>query len=406
MKVLVSHPGSALNGTVELEGSESISNRLLIMRALSHRNFDIRHLSPSEDTQTLLSLLESDNTICDVGAAGTTMRFLTAYYALKPGARTLTGSQRMKQRPIHILVDALRSMGADIEYAEEQGFPPLKISGCRLTASAVRIRADVSSQYISAIMMIAPVLQHGLTIHLDGKHASFPYIRMTLRLMQSLGIDCSIDGNTIRIARGSYSAESVNVEGDWSAASYYFSMAALSANSKLRILGIDENSLQGDAVLPDIYRQLGVHTAFIQGGCELRQGGDVCTSFAYDFSDCPDLAQTVVVTCAALGIPGKFSGLESLKIKETDRTLALATELKKYDVHFYPDGDTWILNGRIAGKPNTEIETYEDHRMAMCFAPLALLQPLIICNNNVVKKSYPSFWDDISSLGFSVASAG
>ncbi|MBP9548916.1 MAG: hypothetical protein KBE86_07155, partial [Chitinophagales bacterium] len=212
--------------------------------------------------------------------------------------------------------------------------------------------------------------------------------------------------NIISIAHGNYNAKNVHVEGDWSAASYYFSIVALSENSRLRILGIDENSLQGDAVLPQIYKQLGVTTNFNSGVCELQQTGNITSYFDYDFSNCPDLAQTVVVTCAALGIPGKFSGLESLKIKETDRTNALATELKKFDVNFSAEGNSWILDGKISIKKNVEIETYEDHRMAMCFAPLALLQPIIICDKDVVKKSYPSFWDDLVSLDFTVSSIG
>lgn len=406
MKVGLTYTGDTLNASVELEGSKSISNRLLIMRALSKSDFEIKHLSPSDDTQTLLALLKSDNIICDVGAAGTTMRFLTAFFALQPGLRILTGSERMKKRPIHILVDALRELGAEIEYKEKEGFPPLKIEGKHLSANEVHIKADVSSQYISALMMIAPVLENGLTLHLEGKLSSFPYISMTLRLMQSMGIECSISENIISIAHGNYNAKNVHVEGDWSAASYYFSIVALSENSRLRILGIDENSLQGDAVLPQIYKQLGVTTNFNSGVCELQQTGNITSYFDYDFSNCPDLAQTVVVTCAALGIPGKFSGLESLKIKETDRTNALATELKKFDVNFSAEGNSWILDGKISIKKNVEIETYEDHRMAMCFAPLALLQPIIICDKDVVKKSYPSFWDDLVSLDFTVSSIG
>nr|MBP9549622.1 hypothetical protein [Chitinophagales bacterium] len=296
MKVGLTYTADALNASVELEGSKSISNRLLIMRALSKSDFEIKHLSPSDDTQTLLALLKSDNIICDVGAAGTTMRFLTAFFALQPGLRILTGSERMKKRPIHILVDALRELGAEIEYKEKEGFPPLKIEGKHLSANEVHIKADVSSQYISALMMIAPVLENGLTLHLEGKLSSFPYISMTLRLMQSMGIECSISENIISIAHGNYNAKNVHVEGDWSAASYYFSIVALSENSRLRILGIDENSLQGDAVLPQIYKQLGVTTNFNAGVCELQQTGNITSYFDYDFSNCPDLAQTVVVT--------------------------------------------------------------------------------------------------------------
>lgn len=403
MDIQLSYAGKSIAGTVTLEGSKSISNRLLIMQALSKNAFEITHLSPSDDTNALQRILRSNEKICDVGAAGTTMRFLTAYFAICDGKKILTGSERMKNRPVHILVNALRQLGAEIEYLEKEGYPPIEITGKVLTQNLVSIQADVSSQYISALMMIGPVLSDGLVLQLEGKISSYPYIQMTLKLMQSLGIVCAIQGNTITIKSGNYQGKSVQVEGDWSAASYYYSIAAIAQHAEMRIAGIYKNSLQGDAVLPEIYSSLGVETLFTDNACILRRKGNAAEQFTFDFSDCPDLAQTVVVTCAVLGIAGKFTGLESLKIKETDRTAALAKELQKFGVDFFNNGEAWILNGKMSRGTIVSVDTYEDHRMAMCFAPVAVVQPIIIREKNVVNKSYPSFWDDLSSIGFSVS---
>jgi 3-phosphoshikimate 1-carboxyvinyltransferase len=402
--LFIEYRGEAVTGTIDLEGSKSISNRLLLIQALSDNPGLIRHLSPSDDTRALQRILESDEKTGDVGAAGTTMRFLTAYYASRRGEKKLTGSERMKNRPIGILVDALRELGAEIDYLEKDGYPPLHIRGKELEGGPLSIRADVSSQYISALLMCGPLMKKGLTLQLEGKAGSFPYIRMTLELMKSFGVGYHIEGNRITVYPGRYEGRNVLVEGDWSAASYYYGIAALSTGSAIRINKLFAESLQGDSVLPRIYDQLGVETIPHNDHILLSGNGRIVDHFEFDFTNCPDLAQTVVVSCAALGIPARLKGLESLRIKETDRTGALARELSKFGVDFQPDGDFWVLKGRMEEKSGVRIATYEDHRMAMCFAPAAVRRSLVIEDAGVVAKSYPSFWDDLSKLGFSVSS--
>ncbi len=404
MSLTLIPPAYPLHGTIQLEGSKSISNRLLILQALCAEGFDIHNLSPSDDTTTLSRLLAEKPAMCDVGAAGTTMRFLTALFAITDGERILTGSARMQQRPIGILVDALRMLGANITYLANDGYPPIRIRGKKLRGGRVRVRADVSSQYISALMMIGPMLEKGLELVLEGKIASFPYIHMTLRTMQELGINCSIQDNIIRVAPGNYLSKPMQAESDWSAASYHYSLCALSPGSVLRIQGLFSDSLQGDSVLPDIYKQLGVQTTFDGADMIITNTGQLSERLDMDYSDCPDIAQTVAVTCAALGVPGKFSGVESLRIKESDRTVALQTELKKFDVAFDEvDTHVWSLQGKLKPTKGVTIETYEDHRMAMSFAPLALTAgDITIEEPHVVRKSYPSFWMDMARLGFSL----
>lgn len=409
MNILLAAPTHTIRGNIILEGSKSISNRLLILRALSENNFEIQNLSPGDDTDAMLRILQSKEIIQNVGAAGTTMRFLTSYFAITDGEKILTGSERMKKRPIGILVDALQKLGADISYSENSGFPPLYITGKKLAGGKIEIRSDVSSQFLSSLLMIAPKMQNGLQMHLAGKIASLPYLLMTLKLMQALGADYTMHDNVIHVLPGTYKGENMQVEGDWSAASYYFSMCALQKKSEIQISGLFRKSLQGDSVLPEIYQKLGVTSTFQNENLIVKQTGNIVTHFEYDFSDCPDLAQTVAVTCAGLGVPATLHGLESLKIKETDRTKALAHELKKFGVQFIQADDpaTWIVNGATVSDSEIKIKTYEDHRMAMSFAPLSLLHAQIVIEDaEVVKKSYPSFWDDVSSLGFSCVSAG
>ncbi|MBC8172567.1 MAG: 3-phosphoshikimate 1-carboxyvinyltransferase [Chitinophagales bacterium] len=405
MKYLLAAPKTMIAGTIVLEGSKSISNRILLMRALCAEEFPVRNLSPSDDTNTLQLIIMSDDAVCDVGAAGTTMRFLIAYFAIVSGERILTGSERMKQRPVKILVDALRELGADITYLEKEGYPPIKIIGKKLNRDRVAVKADVSSQYISALLMIAPRLENGLRLELTGKISSYPYIRMTLKLMASLHARYDINGNIFTVHPGTYAGKELIVESDWSAASYYFSICALAKGTHIQIRGLFPESLQGDSVLPEIYNALGVKSYFENEILHIVQTNSYTDYFMYDFSDCPDLAQTAVVTCAALGIPGTFTGLESLKIKETDRTNALRTELKKFGVQFYAEGEAWKLEGKTTASGPVEIKTYEDHRMAMCFAPISIVHDHItIEDTQVVKKSYPSFWDDLASIGFSFSS--
>lgn len=400
--MIVKAPPQPIRGSITLEGSKSISNRLLLMQALCSDGFEIKNCSPSDDSNTLTALLQKQPAMSDVGAAGTTMRFLTAYYSIRPGERILTGSARMQQRPIGILVQALQKLGADITHLERDGYPPIRIRGKALKGGEIRIRADVSSQYISALMMIGPVLERGLILHLDGKIASFPYIRMTLRTMQELGIDCFIDGQTIHIKPGAYVGKPMQAESDWSAASYHYSMIALSPGSHMRIRGLFEDSLQGDNVLPELYAQLGVETIFSNDEMIITQKGEANPHIDWDYSDCPDIAQTVAVTCAGLGVSARFTGVESLRIKETDRTAALQQELAKFSVTFSEDADgSWNLSGKARADSIQTIATYEDHRMAMSFAPLALQQPAIAIEEPmVVKKSYPSYWFDLARLGF------
>lgn len=401
MKMKIKAPLQPIRSAITLEGSKSISNRLLLMQALCTSGFEIRNLSPSDDTTTLQRLLKQQPSISDVGAAGTTMRFLTAYYSTLEGERMLTGSARMQQRPIGVLVEALEKLGADITYIEKKGYPPVRIKGKELPGGTIRIRADISSQYISALMMIGPTLKKGLTLILDGKIASAPYIQMTLSTMQELGIDCKWEGATITIKNGSYRSVAMQAESDWSAASYHYSICALSPGSHMRISGLFEKSLQGDSVLPDIYVKLGVTTFFEGKEMIISNTGNCTAMLDYDYSDCPDIAQTVAVTCAALGIPARFTGVESLRIKETDRTAALQSELAKFNVTFEErEPGEWTLSGKINPVEAT-ISTYEDHRMAMSFAPLALVTPSITIEEpEVVKKSYPSFWYDMTRLGF------
>lgn len=408
MTITLHHPSGTLNGTLTLAGSKSISNRVLIIRALSGHSFDINCLANAKDTQLLQELLASNTEIRDAGAAGTTFRFMTAYLALQPGTQVLTGSSRMKQRPVGVLVNALRQLGAQIEYLEKEGYPPLRIGPPDIHVdSPLHISAGTSSQYISALLLIAPTLPHGLELVLEGKIVSRPYIEMTLRLMAHFGIQYTWDESSIRIAPQSYTPRPFTVEADWSAASYYYSMAALSPAADITLHGLYADSLQGDAILPDMYELLGVYTQFTDKGIRLTKAAHNKTGdFDWDFIRCPDLAQTLAVTCAGLGIPGSFDGVETLRIKETDRIGALRTELAKVGVTVTPlSGDAhekFTVDGLARWDYPPVFETYEDHRMAMAFAPLALLHPIQIAEPGVVEKSYPDFWQDLASLGFVV----
>lgn len=410
MITTLKHPTGSLNASITLAGSKSISNRVLIIRALTTAPFEIDRLANAKDTRLLQELLAADTDVLDAGAAGTTFRFLTAYLAFKPGVQVLTGSQRMKERPIGVLVDALRQLGATIEYLERDGYPPLRISAPKSLpeSNVLRISAGTSSQYISALLMIAPTLPNGLELILEGKVVSRPYIEMTLRLMAYFGVHHTWENATIRVAPQTYTPRNFTVEADWSAASYYYSMAALSKSADLTLYGLFKDSLQGDAILPDIYEPLGVYTQFHESGIRLTKAGHNKTSeFEWDFLRCPDLAQTLAVTCAGLGIPGTFSGVETLRIKETDRIGALRDELAKTGVEVTPiftgQQEQFKLNGRARWEEPPVFHTYEDHRMAMAFAPLALLKPISIADPEVVEKSYPDFWKDLQQLGFELS---
>ena len=400
-----------LKGEVTLAGSKSISNRVLIIQALCNTDFKIDALANANDTELLAHLLKSKEEVLDAGPAGTTFRFMTAYLTLFGGNRILTGSERMKQRPIKVLVDACRKLGATIHYLENEGFPPLNIiSGTISGGKQLAIPANTSSQYISALLLIAPILPGGLSLELTGKIVSRPYIEMTLGLMQYFGVSHKWENQVIVIAEQAYQAKPFVVEADWSAASYYYSLAALSDQADIYLNGLFENSLQGDSALLDIFESFGVKTHFTECGIRLIKNQTVSPdAFHYDFILCPDLAQTLAVVCAGLGKKGYFSGLETLRIKETDRIQALENEISKGGCHislFSTDSITGKEVFEVSGKfESTDIpvfKTYEDHRMAMAFAPLALLMPIEIEEPMVVVKSYPDFWTDFQHLGLTI----
>lgn len=408
----VSKNARQLKNEIALDGSKSISNRALIIQALCTDSFEIAHLSTSRDTQILQKLLLSKETVLDAGAAGTTFRFMTAYLALKAGTQVLTGSQRMKMRPISVLVDALRQLGASIEYLEKEGYPPLKIGSPQIgNTNQLKISANVSSQYISALLMIAPSLPSGLILHLSDKIVSRPYIEMTLNLMTYFGIEYKWNNNFIEILPQKYIAKDFKVEADWSAASYYYSIAAFSESVDLQLNNLWQNSVQGDSVIAQIMEQFGVLTIFNENGIRLQKSNTPVTrSFEWDFIKCPDIAQTLAVICAGLGTKGVFTGLETLRIKETDRIAALHDELEKIDVSFSetdtpPGSDFGKEYFLVDGKSKVDsplFKTYEDHRMAMAFAPLAIFGKILIEDPFVVEKSYPEFWNDLSKIGFLV----
>ncbi len=474
MQITLSAP-RAIRAQVALPASKSISNRALVLNALSGNDELPLNLSDCDDTRVMVEAIFSIHDTIDIKAAGTAMRFLTAYRSITPGRVTITGTQRMRQRPIRILVDALRSLGADIQYTEKEGFPPLRITGRELTGSEITLQGDVSSQYISALLMIAPTLPDGLTLRLQGEVVSRPYINLTLQLMHDFGAEARwSDPHTIEVPHGQYRPTPYFVESDWSAASYWYEIVALAPQAEVRLKGLFAKSYQGDSAVARLFERLGVQTAFTDDGVTLTKrnsgseisnarnssteeggkfrtdgteyninkernhydgdgkvsaarveasGGNGATSspeptssnggasasrFDYDFVNEPDLAQTFVVTCALMGVPFRFTGLQSLKIKETDRIAALRRELLKLgyvvreadDSVLYWDGERC----RAADKP--AIDTYEDHRMAMAFAPACLVLPELRVNNpEVVSKSYPAYWNHLAKAGISVREA-
>ena len=395
-----------LQASIQLPASKSISNRALILHALSYSPYDIVNLSDCDDTEVMVAALNSDSKDFDIKAAGTAMRFLTAFLSKIVGEWTITGTERMKNRPIKLLVDALNSLGARIEYIEKEGYPPLRIFGSALQGGEISLSGGVSSQYISALLMVAPLMENGLTIHLEGNVISRPYILLTLQLMEQFGVKASWAGQTIKVVPQEYKPIPFTVESDWSGASYWYQMAALNKDAEVELLGLFKNSLQGDAAVAGIFTQLGVSTTFTDKGVTLKKNGNLCSKLVYNFVNEPDLAQTFVVTCVLLNIPFRFSGLQSLKIKETDRIEALRTELKKLGYLLTVEGNsvlTW--NGeRCEPEEHPVIATYEDHRMAMAFAPAALAIPQGICiaEPQVVSKSYPHYWDDLRKAGFEI----
>lgn len=434
MQYKILSPGS-VNSSIVLPSSKSISNRALAIGALAGSIASITNLSDCDDTEVMQRWLTERPSTVDVGAAGTSMRFSTALLAVGHGEHVITGSERMKNRPIKILVDALRRLGADISYVEKEGYPPLRIVGKGgLSCGSVSLPGNVSSQYISALMMIGPYLKDGLILTLTDKVISRPYIEMTMSLMRQFGAkvywDCSSDesngivdeylesnsaddksteSNVIIVEPGRYAVKSFNVESDWSAASYWYEMVALSSEGDARVLlpGLYEDSLQGDSKGREVFSLLGVKTEYTKDGVLLSKKTREVDTLEYDFVKMPDLAQTFVVTCCMMGVPFHFTGLESLKIKETDRIVALKNEMAKLGFDLEDRNDSELLwDGRRRALTAEEydsvaIDTYEDHRMAMSFAPVALVNGSIRINNpHVVSKSYPRYWDNLLAAGF------
>lgn len=401
--VTLTHPTGVIKESIKLPASKSEANRALIIAALSGASSEIQNLSEANDTQLLQRLLKSNAATIDAEDAGTVMRFLTAYYAVTNQQKTLTGTDRMCQRPIKVLVEALRELGASIDYLNEEGYPPLRINGFTGNGTNhLKVRSDISSQYISALLMIAPLLPDGLQLELEGKIGSRPYIEMTLSLMQHFGVAATFEGNTITVQHQAYKPNTFAVESDWSAASYWYSITALAKEADITLLGLKDDSFQGDRAIVDIMKRLGVYTEFTAEGVRLTKKH--CEKkVAFDFSNCPDLAQTVVALCAALGVTLEMTGLESLRIKETDRIQALQIEVLGMGASLNEiTPGVFRMEPAILTKRQLSFRTYQDHRMAMAFAPIALLEPVQIQEPSVVRKSYPRFWEDMEKVGFEV----
>jgi 3-phosphoshikimate 1-carboxyvinyltransferase len=454
--IILTKKSKSVKGIVHLTGSKSECNRALIIEALSNGKVKVENISDAADAVTLASILRSEVggqrsevrgqslviedvnsdfrlptsdlrlptsdfrlptsdfrppiSEINIGPAGTAMRFLTAYFALQPAGRTggdeeviLTGSERMKQRPIGILVNALRELGADIEYVENVGFPPIKIKGSLAqTTSKISIKGNISSQYITALLLIAARLPSGLELHIEGELTSRPYVEMTLAMLQSAGIKHTWDDNVIAISHQQFASASLHIEPDWSAASYWYAIAALADQAELFLPGLTQYSLQGDSVITEIMANFGITSQFKDGGVYLQKEAKPVIRKIFDLKECPDLAQTIIVVCAALGHEATFTGLETLKIKETDRIKALQNELAKIGVKLIEKGQVYKLDCSEKFMPERIfVNTYDDHRMAMAFAPLALIIPEVeIEDANVVEKSYPAFWSDLEKVGF------
>lgn len=394
-------PGK-ISGEISISGSKSESNRLLIINELFGHKIDISNLSDSEDTRLLQKALQSNSDEINIRHAGTAMRFLTAYYSISEGKKTiLTGSGRMKQRPIGILVNALQSLGADICFLENEGYPPLLIKGKKIEKDFVELDAGVSSQFITALMLVAPKLEKGLKIKLNGKATSLPYLMMTVEMMKKLGIKIRQNENEFRIyPKAELENQKFTIESDWSSASYFYSLAALSESAEIKIHSFYKDSLQGDSEVRNIYREFfGVETKFEGNSIMLTKNADrIQKLIRIDLNTMPDIAQTIAVACAGLKMKCKLTGLATLKIKETDRLVALQNELKKIGALAEITDDSLEITGFTEPDKIPVIETYADHRMAMSFAPFCLLSDLEIKNPEVADKSYPTFWEDFLSV--------
>jgi 3-phosphoshikimate 1-carboxyvinyltransferase len=400
-----------LKSEISITGSKSETNRLLLLQAL-FPNITLENTSNSDDSEVMQKALATESQIpvsssqlIDIHHAGTAMRFLTAYFAVNEGREVvLTGSQRMTERPIKVLVEALQQLGAQISYEKEDGFPPIRIKGQKITNNKVSIPANVSSQYISALLLVAPKLENGIELTLVGEITSIPYIKMTLALLSEIGVKTTFENNIITVEPFTINnkPQTLTVESDWSSASYFFSIVALSEiGTQITLSSYKQNSLQGDSALVDIYSKMGVETHFEENKITLvKQSNFKLETLNLDLNKTPDIAQTIVVTCLGLGIGCHLTGLHTLKIKETDRLEALRIELTKLGANISVTNDSLTLVASKEINSNVKIATYNDHRMAMAFAPLAIKVPICIENAEVVSKSYPDFWKDLENLGF------
>ena len=397
----LNHFTNEIDQKIQITGSKSESNRLLILQQL-YPNLKIENLSNSDDTNLMLNALSSKGEEINIGHAGTTMRFLTSLLSLKENSDVvLTGSGRMKERPIGILVDALRTLGADITYVENEGFAPLRIKGTKLAGGKVKINGNVSSQYISSLLLIAPSLEKGLQLEFEGAITSVPYIEMTLSLLNNVGVETTFEGQFITVVpKQEIEDTTITVESDWSSASYYYSIVALTENGKITLNSYKQKSLQGDSVLAKLYESFGVKTTFTENTITLQkiEGFKTPSLVEFDLIKAPDIAQTIAVTCFGLGISCNLTGLHTLKIKETDRLVALQVELSKLGAAITVTDETLHLKAATTIHNDIAIDTYQDHRMAMAFAPLLLKTSIIINEADVVSKSYPTFWEDFSKF--------
>jgi 3-phosphoshikimate 1-carboxyvinyltransferase len=404
MNLQLNAPFLTTGKTLNITGSKSETNRLLLLQAL-FPTITLANTSNSDDSEVMQMALKTSEKTIDIHHAGTAMRFLTAYFAVKEGSDVvLTGSSRMQERPIKVLVEALRQLGAVIEYEKLEGYPPIHIKGQKISKNKVKIPANVSSQYISALLLIAPSLENGIELELEGTITSVPYIKMTLALLNDLNIKTHFEGNIIKVApQQLVASKTMTVESDWSSASYFYSLVALSKDATITLNSYKKNSLQGDAALATIYEAMGVETVFENNSITLSKNKNaILKPVIFDLNNTPDIAQTIVVTCFGLGIHCNLTGLHTLKIKETDRLEALKVELTKLDANIAVTDDSLTLEISNHINPNITIATYNDHRMAMAFAPLALKAPICIANAEVVSKSYPDFWEDLKQLGFQI----
>ena len=405
MSLKISHSSKTCSGNLKITGSKSETNRLLLLKAL-YPSLQILNGSNSDDSKAMNHALSTDSNLIDIHHAGTAMRFLTAFFATQSEREVLlTGSSRMQERPIGVLVDALKKLGADIVYENQEGFPPLRIKGKTLTGGKVTLPANISSQYISALLLISPQLQDGLILTLEDEITSLPYLKMTLSLLERIGIDSHFESDKIRIKpKKQIEPQIQTVESDWSSASYHYSCVALCKEGKIVLNSYRNDSLQGDAVLVDIYKKLGVKTNFKPNQIILEKVKDfqLPNSIELNLVEAPDIAQTIAVSCFGLGVGCDLLGLHTLKIKETDRLIALENELVKLGAQIRVTDDSLHLSQSQNFKANQTIATYNDHRMAMAFAPLALKIPLQIADADVVTKSYPDFWNDLQEIDFEI----